>query len=606
MRTIGVALIALFALSLLGWAITGEWEGTAEFEIISDVAGISEESLDIATDASLELSFDGLDIEIISSFNQLISDIHSVNGAISDIEKLKKRKALKGKDELKYKLEVAITALEQGQNAEAVAQLLHFIDQVEAYREEGEFTTKEADSLISKAETIIGKIDKGKSERDLELNISATIAEVELTWELETEGAIFPAPGKDNRDITFNFEADAGLNDLDLTLEMEHQQLDFFERWTKEKGKLADGLNFEAELDLGDLEITRALDYEGTLFPEGIGKEIEAARVDEAKRAIERLRQEIENSPSLPDGIKEELTDKDSKLKKAIDDLDKGQRGKAVGHLWDFIELVERRRREEKISEDDANWLVTEAREILPRKRIGVITATTKAALDFDEWELEMEHESTIKDLPAETKKDERSTNIKAELEVERAPLSLKGTSERQRKLFPNDRKKDELVRRRQVEMGLGLEKMEVCGTFSRKATEYPNKIAKNNVIKTRELELKLELGHADCTLSFERETTSYPHDATKEKDKLVDDRELKLEFEQPEFTIDLERKTTTYPNDPVKDKLVQSAEFQLDWEITTDLQLSLTADFVMTDYPNDPVKDKTSASLKVTIQQEF
>jgi hypothetical protein len=589
----------------LCWA-SGEWEGVAEFGAVSEAAGLVEQYLDLSTTLAWELSLAGLDLEISRSFEELTSEVHAVSEAIAAIEKLKARKALKGKAELQAKLDAAKAALERGENARAVAQLRHFIAQVEELHIAGEFTTREANSLIvgtseyPGAERIIRKIDKGKRASELALGLSATIAKLELSWSLQGKEAVFPAPGKDNRATTVNFAVDGDWGNLDLFLELEHQQVDFFQRWSREDSKLVDQIDLKAELDLGDLELAKSLGYETTFFPERIGEEVESARVAEVSQALERLKGGIASS-NIPDKVKAELT---KKIQSALDALEQGQRGKAVDHLEDFIDLVERRRREGKLGPADAEWLIAGVWEILPRERRSILSGILRAEFAIGKLDLEIEGTSTLKAFPAETEKDERAHALKLGFEAERGGLSLEGNVAWQRKLFPNDPAEDELIADWEGTATFGTEGFEATSSFEIKTTIYPNNSARDNTVLARSLKLEWALARADCTLSWEREATGYPNAPA--KDKLVDEFRLVLEFAQPGFTIDLERKATTYPLAPAKDKLVWNAEFKLAKGIAPRLALELAASFAVESYPNQPVSDRVASELELAIEQKF
>ncbi|MGQ9477256.1 MAG: FIMAH domain-containing protein [Candidatus Bipolaricaulia bacterium] len=588
---------------------SGEWEGTAEFRAISDTAGLLEESLDLSTALVWDLSLAGLDLEVSPSFEELTSDVHAVNEAISAIEKLESRRVLQAREELKAKLAEAKVALERGEDTKAVAQLRHFIFQVEALRVAGELTTKEANSLIEGtsenpgAERIIGKIDKGRREQELKLNLSTTIAGVELAWGLQAGEAIFPAPGKDHRDTTISFAIEADYSQLDLSLGLGHQHVDFFQRWSWEDSKRVDQMDLQAELDLGSLGLTKGLSYEATFFPERIGEEVEVARVAEVSSAIERLKEGIASSLSIPSEVKPELI---NKLQGALDSLAQSQRGKAVDYLLGFLDLVERRRRDGRITEDEAEWLISEVWAILPRARSRIISGTMGAefALSSLDLEIEVEGTGTLETYPAETKKDERAAAIAIGFEAERGEFALEGDAAWKGKLFPNDPAKDELLEDWEGTATFATEGFAATGSFGIETTICPNSSAKNNVARAQGLKLEWDLARADFTLRWEQETTNYP--SAPGKDKLVDELGLSLEFAQPDFTIDLEREATIYPLAPAKDKLVESAEFKLDWELAPEMQFSLAINFAIESYPAEPAKAKTTASIELALEQKF
>ncbi len=591
---------------------SGEWEGAVKLEAVSDATGLLEESLDLAASSTWDLSLAGLELEVNRSFRELVSDVYSVNGAISAIKELKARKVLEGKVELLAKLDAARTALERGETALAVTQLRHFIVQVEELYLAGGFTTREANSLIEGtsenpgAERIIKKINKGRNESEFQLDLAATIASLGLSWGLQVGKALFPAPGEDHREAEAYLAVEAEYSQLDLSLKLEHQQVDFFQRWSREESKRVDQMDLRAELDLGDLELTKSLNYERTFFPEQIGKEVEVTRIAEVEKAIEVLKQAIEASPTLSDEIKKELAGDESKLEKALQALKDSRRGRAVDHLEDFIDLVERRRREGKITKVDAEWLISEVWVILPRARSRTISGTMGAefALSPLGLEIEVEGTGTLKAFPAETKKDERAAAIAIGFEAERGGLSLEGSAAWKGRLFPNDPAKDELLEDWEGTATFATEGFEATGSFGIKTTIYSNSSAKTNTVQARNLELEWELARAAFALSWERETTSYPHAAA--KGKLVDELGLVLEFAQPDFTIDLEREATIYPLALAKAKLVESAKFQLDWELAPTMQFSLAINFAIESHPAEPAKAKTTASVELALEQRF
>lgn len=598
----GLAAVVLLGACLICGA-GGEWEGTADFRAISDAAGLVEQSLDLTASLAWELSLAGLDLEVTHSFEELGSDVRAVSEAIGAIEKLKARKVLKEKAELQAKLDAAKAALERGENTQAVALLRHFITQVEALRMAWEFTTKEADPLISDAEAIIRKIDKGKRERRLEIELTATIAQLELAWGLERKEPAFPAPGKDNRDTTLSFAIEADYGQLDLSLELEHQRVDFFQRWSRENSKLVDQVDLDLELDLGDLELSKSLSYKATFFPDQIGDEVELARAALLEQAIQRLKEEIEGSPTIPSEVKSEL---EGKLQSALDASDQGQRAKVIDYLLGFLDLVERRRREGKIEPAEASWLISEVWSILPRERSRILSGTTAAqfrlsSLDLD---LEVEGTGTVKTFPAATKKDEKDTTVALGFEAERGRLSLQGSGTWGRKLFPNDPAKDEVIQAWEWTATFKREQFKAIGSLETETTTFPHSIAKNNIVGTRSVRLEWRLFSAYCTLSWERNGSGYPN--APEKDKLVDELELVVKFAQPGFTIDLQREATAYLLAPSKDKLVRGAEFKLARELAAGLKFELSASFVSQSYPNQPAKEEVTGEMELTITQKF
>lgn len=701
--------VACLLCSLLCRA-SGEWEGTAEFEVISNAQGVAEEALEITAKLDLESSLAELVSKIFPSFSERISDVHQIKisdlaQAIEDIEALKDdiknieekkisedlraewlseldaiwvaieerrlgeavsrlrtfrssvseayeaqpkkltRKTdadkLRSKaktairntnsieglkedvidftcipfdasskfdcipvnlaEELKNNLDIAKDAVEDHRNTLALSWLREFINRIEEGYSAGLIISAEADLLISRAETIIGRIDKGARRREVGLNLSAAIAGLELAWGLQAGEAIFPASGKDNQDTTVSFAIAADYGQLDLSLELERQRVDFFQRWSCEDSKLVDQVDFDLELDLGNLELTKSFTYEQTFFPERIGEEVEMTRIAEVKQSIEKLWREIESSLTIPSRVKSELA---KKLQSALAALDQGQRTKAVDYLSDFIDLVERRRREGKITKEDAEWLISEAWAILPRERRSITSGMMGVEFVLSSLELEIEGTGTLKAFPAETKKDERDAAFAFGFEAEQGGLALEGSAAWQWKLFPNDPAEDELIQKWEGAATFEEKGFAATGSFGMKTTIYPNNSAKNNTVRTQELEFEWALARADCTLSWEREATDYPNAPTKEK--LVEALELVLEFTEPGFTIDLQREATAYPLAPAKDKLVWSARFQLDWELALALQLDLTASFAMESYPAEPTKAKTTASLELALAQEF
>ncbi|MCR4404434.1 MAG: hypothetical protein NUW06_04030 [Candidatus Acetothermia bacterium] len=502
-------------------------------------------------------------------------------------------------------LDVAKAAADRGENSRAIRQLTEFIRLVEDGYGEGLIISAEADSLISRAETIMGKIDKSKRARDLNFRMATTIGGIGLAWTVDGGSALFPVPGKDKQDFALGFAAAFEGKGFDLQLALEHQELDFMERWSREDDKLVDQLEVAMELELGEVELAQSLGYERTLFPEAIAKEVEISRVEVVKRELLRLREEIKSCPSLPQEIKDELVErKGNKLGKALQALIDGQRQKAVDYLLDFLELIERRRREGKITRDDAEWLISEVRGILPRERSRIISGTMGAEFALSLLDLEIGGTGTLKAFPTETKKDERDIAFAVGFEAERGRLSLAGSTAWQRKLFPNDPAKDELSQDWEGTATFEREGFKARGSLEAKAIIYPNSSAKDYTVRAQDLKLEWALARADLTLSWEREATNYPN--APEKETLVEGLGLVLEFAEPGFTLDLEREATTYPLAPAKDKLAWSAEFKLAKGIAPGLTLKLAASFVAESYPNEPAKDKLTAGLELTLEQKF
>jgi hypothetical protein len=486
---------------------SGSFSSSFSFKTIKGKG--AEELLALETKASLEFSLRGLSLKLTPDFDEFISYVHDVSVAIADVERLKEKVGDMECDEtndcippdvaeaLKSKLSAASEALERGRNAEAVGWLLDFIGYVEAY---GELIIPEAHSLITRAEAIISKIDKGKSLRDFSVEIAASIGGVELTWGIDLETAKFPAPGKDNLKEAIDFKIDLNTEDLTFTTDFIYQITDFKEKRSDEKDKVTTEVEAELELGLNDLTIIESIKVSRKVFPKAAKRSsffTTETKIDADLDIYQLKGTVLHESKSFTDEEKDELTFA-YQLEGAYQPDNLKITASLKGERNNFPHAQSKNRHINRF-ETEAFW-------------------------DFGQLESDLEFT---------------------------ALFWVKETH------YPNNKIKDNTTKRHRFKTKMDLDRLTIEGGIERTETKYPNDEVKNSIANKQWIKSNFNLGYAEFTVALELFAMIYPNSPPTTKNKKIKTVEFELKTLSNLLTLSAAFMEKSFPDFPENNQFI-------------------------------------------------
>jgi hypothetical protein len=163
--------------------------------------------------------------------------------------------------------------------------LLAIIARAEEYRG-AMIKEEEADRIRYKADSLLRKIAENGTNRSCDVDLSTTIADVDIDGGLGLDEADYRAPSKDVR--TYGLEVAAGYagDDWNVSIGYQHEWRDYADRLKDDDDRMKHSLGVSVSRDVDPYSADLSASFDHEFYPNDIDEEIELDRVVQASAAI--------------------------------------------------------------------------------------------------------------------------------------------------------------------------------------------------------------------------------------------------------------------------------------------------------------------------------
>jgi len=522
------------------------------------------------------------------------------------------------KDELASLLRRTVLDLANGKRPDYLHDLEELLTRVEGYRGTM-IKEEEADRIRNKADLLLRKVGENGTKKSCDLDLSRTIAGIDLAGALSWEMGDYRAPSKDA--CTMGLEIGAGYDDANwsISIDYEQEQRDYADRLKDDSDRISHSIDlafsWEGDpverapsdddfLDDDSWAVAGLILLDSELYLNDIDDEIESNKVTQAIAAIQNLITEVQGL-GLPATVEDSLL-KELGEEGALGALIAGDRREAVDCLEDFIDEVYDAKWDGDIAPDAAYVLIDKALSILPRKRIQQIRIPLSLDFPFRGGDMTLAVEWEEKLYPAHSLLNWNTITTKVDYAKKEQTFTLSGYVKHEALVYPHANVKDRSLTEWEGQAESALGSCDLALTVFRQETVYPNATSKNKRVEKGGLEIDFELSPASITANLTEKLTRYPNNAAKPLSK---DTEISLsaswEVGEGTFQVELSNEVKrTYTAPPVAIFTDETRKIELSWmgDITDDLKISLSSVWKDVISWEDPTKN----SRELTLQVEF
>jgi hypothetical protein len=514
-------------------------------------------------------------------------------------------------DELAGLLRRTVLDLADGKRSSYLHGLEELLTRVEGYRG-AMIKEEEADRIRYKADLLLRKVSENGTEKNCDLDLSRTVAGIDLDGALSWEIGDYRAPSKDVCTTGWEIKADFDDADWEISIDYEQTRCDYADRLKDDDDRISRSVDFAfcwEGVPLGNdstndnswtLAGSVLLDSES--YPNDIDDEIESDRVAQAITAIQGLITEVQGL-GLPAAVEESLL-KELGEEGALGALIAGDRREAVDCLEDFIDEVYDAKWDGEITPDAAQVLIDRALSILPRKSIQQIKIPLSLALPFYNGDMTLAVEWEEKLYPAHSLLNWKTATTKADYAKKEETLTLSGYVKHEELIYPNANVKDRSLTEWEGQAESALESCDLALTLFRQETAYPNATSKNKRVEKGDLEIDFDLPLATITANLTEKLTRYPNNAAKPFSKETDiSLSASWDVGKGTFQVNLSNEVKrTYAAPSVEISCTETRKIELSWagDVTDDLKISLSSAWKDVIASEDPVKNSRALTLQV------
>ena len=508
------------------------------------------------------------------------------------------------KDGLACLLRQTVVAIADGDGMAYRRDLLVIIAHVEEHRGTM-IKEEEADRIRYKADLLLRNVAESGMNRACDVDLSTTIADIDIDGGLSWDEADYRAPSKDV--CTHGLAVTAGYtgDEWSVSIDYEQEQRDYSDRLkdNDDRTKRSVDISVSRDVDLCSADLSALFDHE--FYPNDIDEEIELDRVVQASAAIVGLLDrvlELHLVATLEGRLVKDLGEEG-----ALGALGIGDRSEAVDCLDDFIGHLLDAEWGDDIEADTSQALITVARGILPRRTIQNIDIPLSLGFPFRGSDVTVDLEWESKTYPADSPLDHDTSTGKLSYTKDESVLILNGYLEREELVYPNAATKNRSLQ----EWEGSFDKQVACGdlalTLFQQLTTYPLASKKDQSVQKLDLDLDIDTPGLSISLTLFHQLTAYPLESN--NDESVEKLDLDLDIDVADVSVALQwtDKATTHPNDATE-PIVELTEMGLDgdWDVA---QGTLSASLSDEQEWNTDHADTNSAEkvlVKETLQAEL
>ena len=511
------------------------------------------------------------------------------------------------KDELACLLGQTVVAAADGDSASYRAHLSEVLTCVEQYRGTM-IKEEEADRIRDKADLLLRKIAENGTNRACGVDISTTIADIDIDGGLSWDKADYCAPIKDVRTDGLDLKASYAGDDWDVSIDYQHEWRDYADRLKDGDDSIKHSLGVSVSRDADPCSADLSVSFDHEFCPRDIDEEIEVDRVTEARADISNLFDRV-LALHLVAKLEARLV-KDLGEDGALGALAIGDRSEAVDCLDDFIGHLLDAEWGGDVEPDTSQALIATARGILPRRTIRDIDVPLSLEFPFRGGDTTIDLEWESKTYPADSPLDHDTSTRKLSYTKDESALTLSGYLEREELVYPNATTKNRSLR----EWEGSFDKEMACGDLAlvlfHQQTTYPLASKKDQLIHKLDLDLDIDIDDLSIAFQWTDKMTAHPNDAAKPIVQ-VTDMGLDADWDAGEGTLsaslsDDQEWKTGHADASLAEKVLaketRQAELSWDGKITNALDLTLSLTWKnLTDWA-DPSKNSSDITLQVEL----
>ena len=467
---------------------------------------------------------------------------------------------------------------------------------------------EEADRIRDKADLLLRKIAENWTNRVCGVDISTTIADIDIDGGLSWDEADYCAPSKDLRTHGLAVAAEHVGDGWGVSVDYQQEWRDYTDLLKDDDDWLKHslGVSVSRDVDPCSADLSALLDRE--FYPNDIDEEIELDRVVQASAAIVSLLDRV-LALHLVATLEARLV-KDLGEDGALGALAIGDRNEAVDCLDDFIGHLLDAEWGGDVEPDTSQALIATARGILPRRTIRDIDIPLSLGFPFRDGDATLDLEWERKTYPADSPLNHDTSTGKLSYTKDESALTLSGYLEREELVYPNATAKHRLLQ----EWEGSVDKEMACGdlalTLFHQQTTYALASKKDQLIHKLDLDLGIDITDLSVAFQWTNKVTVHLNDATKPIVQ-VTDMGLDADWDAGEGTLsaslsDDQEWNTGHTNASLAEKVLaketRQAELSWDGKITNALDLTLSLTWKnLTDWA-DPSKNSSDITLQVEL----
>lgn len=441
------------------------------------------------------------------------------------------------KEELAGLLWRIVVSLSSGNKEEYIHGLEALLIRVEQQRGL-EIKEEEADRIRYKADYLLREIAGDQVEKQARIVLSNSFLGVDLDLSAKWDELDHCGPSKDQLTGTLGFALEVESESWTGGFGYDYEARDYLDLLKNDDDRLTHSFELNLEGEIASLQLAGSFSLQDAYYPHTIGYEIDSARLEEAKAAVQDLIACLQQS-EISSTIETELMDI---LKAAYAALENEDCEGVVDELNDFVSEIYDGKWEGEIGVGMAKRLIDSAMGILPRKREEQLSYSSSAKLPLCDSRVAI-HARRMADIdPADSSLNHTATLIAAQYSEDWDGISVSGSIEREMTCYPFSQDKDKQVDDGGLELEGSYNSLSWGLVWSRKFTGYPWRSYDNKYVVKEELSLEIPLSILVFAAKVSRQLTSYPNDAEKPPQR---DETVSLAGNLSVFGMDLEATLT-------------------------------------------------------------
>jgi len=426
---------------------------------------------------------------------------------------------------------------------------------------------EEADRIRDKADSLLRKIAENGVNRACDVDLSMTIADIDIDGGLTWNEADYRAPSKDVRTHGLAVAIGYAGDDCGVSIDYQYEWRDYSDRLKDDSDRIEHSLDVSVSRDFDSRSADLSASFDDEFYPNDIDEEIELGRVVQARAAIIDLLDralELHLSATLENRLVKDLGEEG-----ALGALATWDRSEAVDCVEDFVDDLLDAEWDHDIEPDTSQALIVTACGILPRRTIQNIDIPLSLGFPFRDGDAMLDLEWENKIYPADGELDHDTSTGKLSYTKDESALTLSGYLEREELVYPNVTTKHRLLH----EWEGAVDKEMACGdlalTLFHQQTTYPFASKKDQSVQKIDLDLDIDTSDLSISLELFHELTAYPLESNNDQSVQKLDLDVDIDIEDLSIAFQWTDKETAHPNDTSK-PIVQLTKMGLDadWDV--------------------------------------
>jgi len=373
---------------------------------------------------------------------------------------------------------------------------------------------EEADRIRDKADSLLRKIAENGVNRACDVDLSMTIADIDIDGGLTWNEADYRAPSKDVRTHGLAVAIGYAGDDCGVSIDYQYEWRDYSDRLKDDSDRIEHSLDVSVSRDFDSRSADLSASFDDEFYPNDIDEEIELGRVVQARAAIIDFLDHVLGlhlSATLENRLVKDLGEEG-----ALGALATWDRSEAVDCVEDFVDDLLDAEWDHDIEPDTSQALIVTACGILPRRTIQNIDIPLSLGFPFRDGDAMLDLEWENKIYPADGELDHDTSTGKLSYTKDESALTLSGYLEREELVYPNVTTKHRLLH----EWEGAVDKEMACGdlalTLFHQQTTYPLASKKDQSVQKIDLDLDIDIEDLSIAFQWTDKATTDPNDASK------------------------------------------------------------------------------------------